>query len=176
MPTRRALIVTLGMLALFACTPAHPQRRFLPSSGWVSDFANVLDSDTQKRLTVMAQELDQKTHAQIAVVTVESLGGLPIERYALALFNEWGIGYKGDNCGVLILLAISDHQWRIETGRGLEALLPNERVGRIGDRMLPDLQHGDYSKAVLNTASEIATVIAVNRKVILTHVDQRSAI
>jgi hypothetical protein len=44
-------------------------------------FTNMIDSDTQKLLTVMAQELDQKTHAQIAVITVESLGGLPIERY-----------------------------------------------------------------------------------------------
>jgi uncharacterized membrane protein YgcG len=69
------------MSALFARAPAHPQRRFLVARGLVCDFTNVIDSDTQKLLTVMAQELDQKTHAQIAVIAVESLGGLPIERY-----------------------------------------------------------------------------------------------
>jgi uncharacterized protein len=173
-PIRKALTVTLWTLALFACTPAHPQRRFLPARGWVSDFANVIDSDTQKRLTVMAQEVDQKTHAQIAIVTVESLGGLPVERYALGLFNEWEIGHNDDKRGLLILLAISDHQWRIETGRGLEVLLPNERVARIGDKMRPDLQRRDYSIAVLKTASEIATLVAADRKVTLTAVGLRS--
>jgi uncharacterized protein len=160
------------MLALFACTPAQPQRRFLPARGWVSDFANVIDSDAQKRLSDLSRELDQKTHAQIAVVTVESLGGVPIENYALGLFNEWGIGYKGDNRGVLILLATSDHKWRIEIGRGLEVLLPNEQVGRIGGKMLHDLQHGDHSKAVLRAAREVALIIAADRKITLTTVDQ----
>jgi uncharacterized protein len=173
-PIRKALTVTLWTLALFACTPAHLQRRFLPARGWVSDFANVIDSDTQKRLTVMAQELDQKTHAQIAVVTVESLGGLPIERYALELFNEWGIGHNDDKRGLLILLATSDHQWRIETGRGLEVLLPNKRLGRIGDKMRPDLLRRDYSRAVLKTASEIAAIVAADRSVSLTAVGLRS--
>ena len=134
----------------------------------------MIDSDTQKRLTVVAQELGQKTHGQIAVVTVESLGGLPIERYALGLFNKWAIGHNDDKRGLLILLATSDHQWRIETGRGLEVLLPNERVGRIGDKMRPDLQRRDYSMAVLKTASEIATIVAADRKLTLTAVDPRS--
>jgi uncharacterized protein len=170
MPIRRSLSVTLVLLALFACAPAHPQRRFLPAIGWISDFANVLDSDTQRRLTILLQEVDQKTHARIAVVTVESLAGVPIENYTTSLFNEWGIGYKGDNRGVLILLATSDQEWRIEVSRGLGSLLPNERVGRIGGKMVSDLQHHDYSRAVLGATDEIATIIAADRKVTLTAV------
>jgi uncharacterized membrane protein YgcG len=54
----------------------------------------------------------------------------------------------------------------------LEALLPNEQVGRIGSKMLPDLQHGDHSKAVLRAARELATIIAANRKVTLKTADQ----
>ena len=161
-------------MALFACTPAHPQPRFLPARGSVSDFANVKDPDTPKHLTVMAQELDQKTHSQIAVVTVESLGRLPIEHYALGLFNEWAIGHNDDKLGLLILPATSDHQWRIKTRRELEVLLPNARVGRIGDKMRPDLQRRDYSIAVLKTAGEIATIVAEDRNVTLAAVGLRS--
>jgi uncharacterized protein len=171
MPMRRALFATLWISILFAGTPSHPQRRFLPARGWVSDFANVLDSDTQKRLSDLCGELDQKAHAQVAVVTVESLGGVPIEHYATSLFNEWGIGYKGEGRGVLILLATSDRQWRIEIGRGLEGLLPNGRVGEIGGKMVPELQRLEYSQAMRNAANEIATIIAADRKVRLTTVD-----
>ncbi len=169
MPIRRALVVAALVLAVFAAASVEAQRAFLPAKGWVSDFANVVDSSTQTRLTALAQELDQKTHAQIAVVTVESLGGLSIERYARSLFNEWGIGHKDENRGVLILLATSDHKWRIEIGRGLESLLPNARVSQIGDKMLPDLQRSECSRAVLRSAIEIATIIAADRKVNLTN-------
>jgi uncharacterized membrane protein YgcG len=85
-----------------------------------------------------------------------------------------GIGHNDDKRGLLILLATSDHQWRIETGSGLEVLLPNEPVGRIGDRMRRHLQRLDYSLAVQNTASEIATIVAADRNVTLTAVGLRS--
>jgi uncharacterized protein len=171
---RKALSVTLLLLGLLAPRACEHQRKFLPAKGWVSDFSNVIDTDTEKSLTALCVESDRKTHAQIAVVTVESLGGTPIESYALALFNEWGIGHKEDNRGILILLATSDHQWRIQTGRGLETLLPNARVGEIGEKMTPDLRERRYSKAVLRTAREIAGIIAKERGVILDSVDRGS--
>jgi uncharacterized protein len=164
---RRVLSVTLLLLGLLAPIACKTQHKFLPNQGWVSDFANVIDPDAEKSLTALCGELDQKTDAQIAVVTVESLGGTPIENYAHALFNEWGIGRKDDNRGILILVATADHQWRIQTGRGLETLLPNARVAEIGGRMVPDLRRQQYSTAVLRTAREIARIIAKERGVTL---------
>jgi uncharacterized membrane protein YgcG len=92
----------------------------------------------------------------------------------LRLFNKWTIGHNGDKGGLLILFGTSDHRWRIETGRGLKVLLPNERVGRIGDKRRPDLQRRDYSLAVLKAASEIATIVAADRNVTVTAVGLRS--
>lgn len=86
-------------------------------TGYVNDFANVIDDSTKDRVTAICKELDQKAHAQIAVVTINTLGGADINPYASALFNRWGIGYKGDNPGILILLALSDRKWRIEIAR-----------------------------------------------------------
>ena len=168
MPIRNTFFATLIFLALFAPGSCDHSHKFLPPKGFVSDFANVLDAGTQKTLTTLCSELDQKTHAQIAIVMVQSLGGTPIESYARALFNEWGIGHKEDNRGVLILLATSEHQWRIEIGRGAEKLLPDARVGEIGAKMNPSLREGNYSEALLTVTREIATIIAQDRGVSLT--------
>ncbi len=122
------------------------------------------------RLTALCTELDQKTHAQIAVVTIDTLGGDSIDEYATSLFNRWGIGHKDDNRGILILLSLSDRKYRIEIGRGFEALFPNDRVARIGAEMIPDLKKQKYSEAVLHSTGMIASVIAKERGVKLTTV------
>lgn len=136
--------------------------------GYVNDFANVIDADAKDRLTTLCTELDRKTHAQIAVVTIETLGGASINEYATSLFNRWGIGHKDDNRGILILLALSERKYRIEIGRGFESLLPNDRVARIGTEMIPDLKKRKYSEAVMHSTSVMATIIAKEQGVKLT--------
>jgi len=138
--------------------------------GCVNDFANVIDVNTRDRLTALCTELDQKTHAQIAVVTIDTLGGGRINKKDTSLFNRWGIGHKDDNRGILILLSLSDRKYRIEIGRGFEALFPNDRVARIGAEMIPDLKKQKYSEAVLHSTGMIASVIAKERGVKLTTV------
>jgi uncharacterized protein len=91
-----------------AATPNYPEPK-----GYVNDFADVIDAQSRDRLNALCTELDQKTHAQVAIVTIESLRGAPLEHYATSLFNKWGIGHKDDNRGILILLALSNHQSRI---------------------------------------------------------------
>jgi len=166
---RKLLSLALALssfLAPRACD--RPHKFFLPAQGFVNDFSNVLDAETRANLTALSEELDQKTHAELVVLTVDSLGGMPIEKYATAIFNEWGIGHKDDNRGVLILLAKSDRQWRIEVGRGLEVLLPNAKAGEIGAKMVPELQQGRYSSAVLQAANDFAGILARDRAVSLT--------
>jgi uncharacterized protein len=169
MLVRRALSVSLLMLGLLTPITAKAQLEFPQPKGWVNDFANVISAEAKKRLTMICAELDQKAHAQIAVVTVDTTAGTPIEDYARLLFNKWGIGHKEDNRGLLILLSITDHKYRIEVGRGFEPLFPNDRVAQIGAQMLPDLRERRYAEAILHTVDEIASIIARERGVTITN-------
>src|SRR5579883_717591 len=74
----------------------------LHPTGYVNDFAQVLDSDTKTQIEGIAQEIDEKAHAQIALVTIRTLDGVDIESFAVDLFHKWGIGDKASNRGILI--------------------------------------------------------------------------
>lgn len=94
------------------------------SSGiYVQDYAGVLSPQTRQALNA-SDDLDNKTTAQVAVVTVKTLDGQPIDEYGLTLLRQWGLGNKEKNNGALILVAVDDRQSRIEVGYGLEGVLP----------------------------------------------------
>jgi uncharacterized protein len=143
----------------------------LKPQGYVNDFAGVLTADTRNKLTALCTEVDQKAHAQIAIVTVHSLDGDSIEDYSIQVAQKWGVGPKSDR-GVLILLAVNDHKYRVEVGYGLEDILPDGKVGGFGRQMVPSLRQGDYSGAMLQLAGSIAGVIAEASGVTLTAAPQ----
>lgn len=166
---RRKPVLTGLLLALcWTSAVGQTQLQFPEPKGWVNDFAHVLDAKTVGRLQSLSEEMDAKTHAQIAVVTVDSIPGDSIKSYAIALFNRWGIGHADDKRGVLILLSIPDHSWRIEVGRGFETLFPPKRTAKIGATMTPDLRRAQYSEAVWAAAKQIAQIVADDRGVTLT--------
>lgn len=111
---------------------------------------------------------------RLRLFTIDSLQGEPIADYAHSLFNDWDIGHKADNRGMLILLAKNDRKYYIAVGRGFEKLFPNGRVAAIGKKMTPDLKEQHYSDAVLKAAEEIAGIIAQERKVVLSSLAQQS--
>src|SRR5208283_1327806 len=117
--------------------------------GYVTDLAQVIDPATRQKIELLATEVQQKTGAQIAVVTVNSLEGQTKEDYAADLYKHLGIGAKGKDNGALILIAPKDRQYRVEVGYGLEPVINDARAGDIGRDMLPDLRKGDYSAAAL---------------------------
>jgi uncharacterized protein len=156
-------VILLAAASLFA--QAQDQ---LNISGYVNDFANVLNSTTRARLTELCTEVNQKAQAQIVVVTVKSLDGRPIEDYSIDLATRLGIGPKQSNRGALILLAVDDHRYRIEVGYGMEAILPDGKVGGIGRDAVPYLRQNNYDGAVTLMTSEVASVIAADRGVTLT--------
>ncbi|MDD4189331.1 MAG: TPM domain-containing protein [Eubacteriales bacterium] len=119
------------------------------SNFFVNDFAEIMDSSTEKDLQSAAVKLQEQTGAQVVVVTVDSLGGETIEGYAYGLFNEWGIGQANKNSGVLILIALEDRESRIEVGYGLEGILPDSKTGRIQDEyMVPYFKNNDYTTGI----------------------------
>lgn len=154
------------VLAAAAWVDAEPIASLHPSN-YVNDFAGVLDSATQARLNDLCQQVDQKAHAQIAVVTVKSLDGQDAVSYAVALYQKWGIGKKGSDRGVLILVATDDHKYWTSVGYGLEGILPDGKVGGFGREMVPDLRSGNYAAALTLITTRVASVIVQDAGVTL---------
>lgn len=163
----RIALITLIALALPLSVCAEPLSQLRPT-GYVNDFARVLDQSTIAQLTNICQQIDQKAHAQIAVVTINSLDGSDIDSYAVELFKKWGVGSKSTDHGVLILLAVKDHKYRIEVGYGLEPILPDGKVGGFGREAVPYLRQSDYNSALLLMTSRVADVIAQDAGVTIT--------
>ena len=158
-----------ALLVALLCASAGLAERIeqLKPRGYVNDFAGVLSETARDQIAAVCKEVDQKAHAQIAVVTVRSLDDVPVEDFANKLYELWGVGYKGENRGVLILLSVNDRKYRVEVGYGLEPVLPDGKVGGFGREMLPSLRQGDYSAALLHLTASVARVIATDRGVAL---------
>ena len=113
-----ALLLAFVALIPASLTQAQAPTQYKPQ-GYVNDFANVLSPAARQQLTALCTEVDQKAHAQIAVVAVPSTNGQPIQDYSFDLATKWGIGPKQSNRGVLILFATSDHKYWTQVGYGL---------------------------------------------------------
>src|SRR5882762_10908464 len=162
-----ARLVRFFFLLLIFCAVCAPaeQIKNLKPQGYVNDFAGVLSAPAKEKLAALCAEVDRKTGAQIAVVTVSSLGGEPVEQFSIDLATQWGVGPKQQARGVLILLAPNDRRYRIEVGYGLEPILPDGKVGGFGREAVPFLQRSDYDGATLLLTQRVAAAIAEDRKV-----------
>src|SRR6516162_11042988 len=158
--------LALLLVAFSACVFAEKINDIRPQ-GYVTDLAGVINPATRQKIELLATEVEQKTGAQIAVVTVNSLEGQTREDYGADLYKHLGIGSKKNNKGVLILIAPKERQYRLEVGYGLEPVINDARAGDIGRQMVPDLRKGDYSAAALIAATEVAQYIAADAGVTL---------
>jgi uncharacterized protein len=161
----RHLILLLFILA--GVSRAEPVSQLQPT-GYVNDFAHVLNQSTISEIDDICRQIDEKAHAQIALVTVNSLDGSDIESYAVNLFKKWGIGDKASNRGVLILYAIQDRRARIEVGYGLEPILPDGKVGSFQREAVPLMRAGDHNGALLLVTERVTDVITQDAGVQLT--------
>ena len=130
--------------------------------GFVNDFASVLKPQTRKKLEILLRELEQKTSVEFSVVTIKKLPpDSDIFDYSVEMFQKWGIGKKGKDNGVLFLVDIGDRKLRIDTGYGMEGILPDGLLGRIRDNyILPYFKKGEYDKGIFNGTMAIAKIIA----------------
>jgi uncharacterized protein len=153
----RSSLVGNGLLALFYSRgPAFSSRPSLRRK-----------TPCPPSLTATCTEVDQKAHAQIAVVTVTSLDGKPIQDYSFDLATKWGVGPKQSNRGILILFAVNDHKYWTQVGYGLEPILPDGKVGGFGREAIPYLRAGNYDAAILLLTRRVADVIAADSGVTL---------
>jgi len=158
----RWLAVFLGLLFLPSVILAENVPR---PEGWVNDFANVISSEYRDKLTILIQDLEEKTSSEIAVVTVESIAPYDEKEYARQLFDNWKPGKKGKDNGVLVLLAIRERRWRIETGYGVEGILPDGLCGEIGrNYIVPYFKDGKYGEGLFSGVTKIASILRGEEK------------
>jgi uncharacterized protein len=134
--------------------------RYPHPEGYVSDFARNIDPASKSQLEAYCASVEQSTGAQMAFVTIPTLEGEPIEDVANTIFRAWGVGQKGKNEGIMLLLAIGDHRSRLEVGYGLEPILPDGLAGDILREMRPALRQNDVGDAMLAAAETIGSTIA----------------
>ncbi|HUN53541.1 MAG TPA: TPM domain-containing protein [Smithella sp.] len=154
------LAVALFMMLVAGTTFAAD--KYPAPRGAVNDFANIIDPESAAKMEALASEVLQKTGTAVVVVTVPTIGdNEDYNFYVNGLYKAWGIGKKGEDKGVLIFLTLKERKIRIETGYGVEGILPDGLVGEIRDKYLkPQLQAGNYGKAFYDTMYVLSSYIA----------------
>ncbi len=143
------ILLAPASLALAYYSPGSP-------SGFVNDFAGVFSADQKNKLEQKLAAFEKDSSNEISVVTIKSLNGDTIDNFAVELFKQWGIGKKGKDNGILVLVALEDKKMRIEVGYGLEGALTDAQSSWIiNNEMKPAFQQGDYYAGVNGAADKI---------------------
>jgi len=130
-------------------------------NGFISDNANILSESTESNLNNTLKELRDKTKAEVAVVTLNSLNNNPIEDTALQIFRKYKFGDKTLNNGALFLIVPSERKVKFEIGYGLEGVITDSKAGRILDYyVIPKFKQNDYEAGIINGTMVLANDIA----------------
>jgi uncharacterized protein len=156
------LFLTVFCLIIGAAAPGHAAQIPVLPADPVVDLAAIIDNSVKTKLNGYLRELEAKTTAQMAILTIQSLEGQSIEDFSISIAHDkWKLGQKGRDNGVLLVVAVKDRKYRIEVGYGLEAVLPDSLVGSIGRQYLvPYFKKGDYSTGIYAATLVIANEIA----------------
>jgi len=156
------------LVGLFASAGLAVDWKALKPQGYVSDFARVIDPTSKSQLETYCATVERSTGVQMAFVTLPGLESEPIDDVANTIYRAWGVGQKGKNEGILLLLAIGDRRNRIEVGYGLEPVLPDGFVGSVLREMRPALRQERYGEALMAAAETIGNTVAKAKNVSLT--------
>ncbi|GAB4336615.1 MAG: hypothetical protein Kow0089_07100 [Desulfobulbaceae bacterium] len=133
------LLPVLLILRLFCLVPDVVAREIPDYHGYVNDYASMMSPETRARLENVLRAFDRSDSTQVAVLTIDTLGGVPIEQFSIRVVDQWKVGQKGKDNGVLFLVVRDDRKMRIEVGRGLEHVLTDLAAGRIIDNVVAPL-------------------------------------
>ncbi|NVM57312.1 MAG: TPM domain-containing protein [Desulfobacterales bacterium] len=167
---KHAVSLTTFLLLTFVISTPNPGAEEFPKpKGLVNDFANVVSPRYEQRLLQVTGELFKKTGVPVVVVTMPEIGGEDYNEYANRLYAAWGIGKKGEDRGVLIFVTLKERKMRIETGYGIEGIIPDGLAGEIRDQyIIPFLKQNRLGEGLLNGTLAIAQIIAKDAGVSLT--------
>ena len=158
------LIVVFVLLVIGkSSTNAQTVQSPLPKpTGYVNDYAGVIDSATKERLETTLSNLDRQQQIQFAIVTIDTTGGQDIFDYSLAVARGWGIGSKDTTKpSLLLLVAIKDRKYFTQVSRHLEGDLPDGLVGQIQrEHLVPAFRAGRYADGLVDTVDTYITTVA----------------
>ncbi len=147
--TRVAAALFAFATILLVCAAASAAPTFPELTGQIVDTAGLLSPEDRAAILADLQTLEQKSTDQFAIVTVPSLQGYEIEEYGYQLGRHWGIGQKGKDNGVLLIVAPNERKVRIEVGRGLEPIV-TDLMSKIiiENAILPEFRRGNYGAGI----------------------------
>ncbi|MBO7517078.1 MAG: TPM domain-containing protein [Spirochaetia bacterium] len=153
------LLIFIASIALADDVPGY--------SSYVNDYAGVITEKDKTSMEEVAKEVEEKTGAQIAVLTVKSMEPYAsIDEFGMAVAEKWKVGEKGKDTGIIIILAMEERKVRIEVGYGLEGIFNDARVGRILDNnIIPYFRGGDFSAGLRRGMFKIADTIGTEMNV-----------
>jgi uncharacterized protein len=171
-PPRSARFLKPQLLVIFlffaAALSTHAENiKDIHPTSYVTDLANVINADSKTRLENLCLDLQQKTGAQMAIVTVRSLENETVEQYGNELYKQLGVGDKKESRGVLVLVAPTERKYWTEVGYGLEPVINDARAGDAGRLMRSYFIQGNYSAGIEAAAWQLAKYIADDRGVTL---------
>ena len=136
-------------------------------SGYVNDYAILITEKDKACMESVAKEVEEKTGAQIAVLTVKSMSPYTsIDEFGMAVAEKWKVGEKDKDTGIIIILAMEERKVRIEVGYGLEGIINDAKAGRIIDNtMMPYFRGGDFSAGLRRGVFKIADIIGTELNV-----------
>lgn len=147
------------LFSTFVCaqTPSIPEK----TNKYINDYANVIPDEKESELALICKQAEAKSSAQIVVVTTNAVPkDYPIETYSIDLARNWGIGQKGVNNGLLILICPENHKSRIEVGYGLEGILTDVQTSRMQSKYFkPNFRQGDFYTGIQQCLTAIASTI-----------------
>lgn len=153
------LLLALFLIALTALSVLN--RKIPTCKGYVNDYANMISGPVKAKLEHTLKAFDRTDSTQIAILTVESLGGDSLEDLSVRVAKKWGIGQKEKDNGVLLLVAKKEHQVRLEVGYGLEGVLTDRLAKRIIDNIItPYFKSGQFDQGI---EAGVRAVIQVTR-------------
>ncbi len=156
---RRRIWVAAASLALAGTAGAQDVPAQPPAH--VVDLANVVDRASEQRLNLLLDSLEQRTSAQMIVLTVPDTGGLAIEDFGIRVAEKWKLGDKDRDNGVLITLAVRDRKVRTDVGYGLEGTLTDSVTARIArERMAPHFRAGQYGRGLEQGVREMVRLVS----------------
>jgi uncharacterized protein len=168
---QRSLFLFVLAFCLLPCLAAQ---RLPAPSGFVNDFAGVMNIQDAEAVESLAAAVKEKTGAELALVTVESFApyASTIEEFSLALAEAWGVGERNKDNGVLLVLAMTEREVRIEVGYGLEGAIPDSAAGRILDTaVIPAFQQNDFSGGLREGCRAIAAYVVKEKELDLAEFD-----
>lgn len=157
------IVLVIGLPIATLITQATYKETVYPEAMrllYVNDYAHVLSQDAEQFIVSQAKTLDKQTGAQVVVVTVPNTGTQSLEQYSLGLANEWGIGDKEKDNGILLLFTTEEPHVRLEVGKGLEGAIPDGKAGRILDTNAVRAKNNKHwDEAAVNTFIAIVNEI-----------------